>query len=187
MSEIPLPDTPFMKYMERRVQEAYTADQMHSHAAAQSAAECEPLMAEIEALRKDGSNLSADNAALRKQVQALQSEVIRSTNFELDAGRVMRHEPMLNGFEDLWAIEAERDSLEWRLTNAIIRVQVLEDALSLAYGHLWCINNEPGTPSPLRSAMDAAYAARMVLRHLLTTEQRGKGINTVRTKLEQNP
>ena len=107
------------------------------------------------------------NAALREQVQALQSEVIRATNFELDAGRVMRHEPMLNGFEDLWAIEAERDSLEWRLTNAMIRVKVLEDALRCTVRELQACQSvihlaggfDPAYVSDAQVALKAARAA----------------------------
>lgn len=56
----------------------------------------------------------------------------------------------------------------------------LQDAIALAYGHLWCLTEDPGTPSPLRSPMDAAYAARKILRALLTTEQRGNGIDAAR-------
>lgn len=96
------PDPPYLDNAKECIR-VYTREHMHAHAAAVSA---------------------ADNSALREQVQALQSEVIRATNFELDAGRVMRHEPMLNGFEDLWVIEAEFDALrEW--------VKVLEDALQM--------------------------------------------------------
>lgn len=50
----------------------YTGEALHAHAAAVSAAECEPLMAEIEALRQDGSRLAADNAALRAELDEWQ-------------------------------------------------------------------------------------------------------------------
>ena len=99
---IPLPNSDGSIWVDGAVKSGYTFQTMKDYAAAVTA---------------------ADNAALREQVQALQSEVIRATNFELDAGRVMRHEPMLNGFEDLWAIEAEFDALRER-------VKVLEDALT---------------------------------------------------------
>lgn len=58
------------------------------------------------------------------------------------------------------------------------RVEALESAVMTAYGYLWCVNNEPGTLhqySPER----AAHEARKHLRHLLTNEQRGQGINSV--------
>ena len=57
------------------------------------------------------------------------------------------------------------------------------DAVALAYGHLWHINNEPMAPIPLRSDGDASYAARKILRDLLTTEQRGNGINQARAAI----
>ena len=62
--------------------------------------------------------------------------------------------------------------------------QMLLDAVALAYGHLWHINNEPMAPIPLRSDGDASYAARKILRDLLTTEQRGNGINQARAAID---
>ena len=59
------------------------------------------------------------------------------------------------------------------------RVAELEAAIQTAYGYLWCVNNEPGTPIALYPTEKAAYEARKVLRDLLTTEQRGQGINSV--------
>ena len=58
----------------------------------------------------------------------------------------------------------------------------LREALSLAYGYLWCINEEPGTPEPVYPAMQGAYEARKILRGLLTTEQRSKGIGAARAE-----
>ena len=65
---------------------------------------------------------------------------------------------------DLARVTAERDALR--------------EACALAYGHLWHVNNEPLSPSPLYSPEKAAYAARRALRDLLTSEQRGDAINT---------
>ena len=48
----------------------------------------------------------------------------------------------------------------------------------MAYGYLWCVNNEPGTPNQY-SPERAAHEARKHLRGMLTTEQRGHGINDV--------
>lgn len=50
-------------------------------------------------------------------------------------------------------------------------------AVRLAYGHLWHVNNEPAAPIPIYTPEKAAYAARKLLRDLLTSEQRGDGIN----------
>lgn len=47
-----------------------------------------------------------------------------------------------------------------------------------AYGYLWCVNNEPGTPNQYPPER-AAYEARRLLRELLTKVERGEFINTV--------
>lgn len=60
-------------------------------------------------------------------------------------------------------------------------------AVAMAYGHLWHIDNEPMDPIPLRSEESAAYAARKLLRDLLTTEERGEAINSVRAMLTASP
>jgi hypothetical protein len=60
-----------------------------------------------------------------------------------------------------------------------------KQAVMLAYGHLWHVNNEPMAPIPLRSPEKAAYAARRVLLDLLTHEERGLAINEVRALLEK--
>ncbi|MEI2416163.1 hypothetical protein V8Z80_08255 [Orrella sp. JC864] len=58
----------------------------------------------------------------------------------------------------------------------------LREAVQRAYGYLWHVNNEPGTPN--RHYPEAmAYEARKVLRDLLTTGQRGDGINAARAAL----
>jgi len=62
-----------------------------------------------------------------------------------------------------------------------------KDAVSMAYGHLWHFNNEPMAPIPLRSDGEASYAARKLLRDLLTTDERGQAINAVRELLAAAP
>lgn len=58
----------------------------------------------------------------------------------------------------------------------------LREAIQRAYGYLWHVNNEPGTPN--RHAPEAmAYEARKALRDLLASEQRGDGINSARAAL----
>jgi len=60
----------------------------------------------------------------------------------------------------------------------------LREAIAIAYGYLWHVNNEPGTPHQHHPER-MAYEARKVLRHLMTNEQRGEGINAVRVVLHQ--
>ena len=62
------------------------------------------------------------------------------------------------------------------------RCTEMEAAIATAYGFLWCVNNEPGTPMQYPPER-AAYEARKVLRELLTKEQRGQAINEAVTKV----
>ena len=62
-----------------------------------------------------------------------------------------------------------------------------KQAVALAYGHLWHVNNEPMAPIPLRSSETAAYEARKQLRDLLTHEERGLAINQVQALLAAAP
>ena len=67
------------------------------------------------------------------------------------------------------------------LLTDLARVTEERDAMLVAactaYGHLWHVNNEPMAPIPTYTPEKAAYAARKVLRDLLTSEQRGDAIN----------
>lgn len=60
----------------------------------------------------------------------------------------------------------------------------LLEAVQKAYGYLFHVNNEPGTPNQYPPER-AAYEARKILRDFLTHEQRGDGINAVREKIIQ--
>jgi len=71
--------------------------------------------------------------------------------------------------------------------TAAQEIAALREAMALAYGHLWCINDEPGTPSRMYAPMEAAYQARQILRELLTGEQRGNGIDAARAALGSQP
>ena len=61
------------------------------------------------------------------------------------------------------------------------------DAIATAYGYLWHVNAAYGAPPEAEvlsvTPERAAYEARKALRDLLTSEQRGKGINSVRARL----
>lgn len=59
-------------------------------------------------------------------------------------------------------------------------------AIQKAYGHLWMVNNEPGTPHQY-SPEEAAYKARRLLRELLTKEERGDGINSAMLEAAPEP
>ncbi len=64
-------------------------------------------------------------------------------------------------------------------------------AIKTAYGFLWHVNNGADAPIELNvpslTADAAAYKARLILRDLLTREQRGEGINSVRNSITAAP
>ena len=68
-------------------------------------------------------------------------------------------------------------ALEADLARVTKERDALLAAARTAYGHLWHVNNEPMAPIPIYTPEKAAYAARKVLRDLLTSEQRGDAIN----------
>lgn len=61
----------------------------------------------------------------------------------------------------------------------IAEMDKLRSAIATAYGYLWHVNNEPGTPRQYPPER-AAYEARKLLRDFMTKEQRGEAINRVR-------
>lgn len=84
--------------------------------------------------------------------------------------------------------EAPSNAAHWHkmATEAQAEVRRLREAIGEAYGHLWCVNNEPGTPHqypPERSA----YEARKLLRDLLTTQERGRFINAAVAAVRGSP
>jgi hypothetical protein len=78
------------------------------------------------------------------------------------------------------ALVAERDTL---LVSSA-QIDRMRAAVATAYGFLWCVNNEPGTPKQYPPER-AAYEARKVLRELLTKEQRGQAINEAVAKVHE--
>lgn len=90
-------------------------------------------------------------------------------------------------------LEHERDACSQLARGAVIRAEAaearvleLEAAIQGAYGWLWLVNNEPGTPNQFEPEK-AAYKARKVLRALLTHEQRGDGINRAMQEHRASP
>lgn len=63
-----------------------------------------------------------------------------------------------------------------RLDKAERENERLRESIGMAYGYLWCVNNEPGTPFQYPPEK-AAYEARKLLRETMTSEQRGTYIN----------
>lgn len=88
---------------------------------------------------------------------------------------------------DVSALLDAIEALEAQLAAAPSVPEGWKQAVALAYGHLWHVNNEPMAPTPLRSSETAAYEARKQLRDLLTHEERGLAINQVQAILEAAP
>jgi len=73
----------------------------------------------------------------------------------------------------------------WTVAGMSAYAKKLEDAIAVAYGYLWHVNNEPGTPN--QYAPDkAAHEARKVLRDLMTHDQRGEAISRARELMGHN-
>lgn len=87
----------------------------------------------------------------------------------------------------LWAAWRDRAALGATsppIENPSTREAGWKQAVMLAYGHLWHVNNEPMAPIPLRSPEKSAYEARKLLREMLTKPERGEAINQVAAILE---
>lgn len=82
--------------------------------------------------------------------------------------------------ERIYKLKNGSDTAIW----AANEIEKMEAAIALAYGYLWLVNNEPGTPRQF-SPQSAAYKARKELRDLLTQEQRGIAINDVMTIIHE--
>ena len=82
-------------------------------------------------------------------------------------------------------IIGEIPEIEYSL--AADEMQRMRDAMALVYGYLWHVNAgmdaPPDCAPPSLTPEKAAYAARRVLRDLMTGEQRGTAINAVRQLL----
>lgn len=64
--------------------------------------------------------------------------------------------------------------------SLLAEIARLKGFIGMAYGYLWCVNNEPGTPNQYPPEK-AAYEARKLLRDTMTHEQRGDYIHRVVT------
>lgn len=172
-------------------------------------ADCERLTAELDnikqvefpkRLRNVTKPIIAQRDALRAKLAALEKEAIDSAKMTLLLTEELQY---IAGIADKGRGQSTiQDNLTVR-SVILGYVKDLEDklaaagaapvpedwrsAVAMAYGHLWHINNEPMAPIPLRSEESASYAARKLLRDLLTTEERGEAINAVQKLLSAAP
>jgi hypothetical protein len=74
----------------------------------------------------------------------------------------------------------------WRENSSLeVWFPFTAEAIATAYGYLWHVNNEPGTPNQYPPER-AAYEARKLLRDQMTHEKRGDGINRARELMGPN-
>ena len=83
-------------------------------------------------------------------------------------------EPQLTGKTVIAMHDARQTMRQVEKENLELRKKI-----AVAYGYLWHVNNEPGTPCQYPPER-AAYEARKILRDTMTHEQRGDGINAAR-------
>ena len=93
--------------------------------------------------------------------------------------------PLLQQCYDV-CLAIEKCGASRELTKAVAKagdlmrdLDKIVDAVGVAYGYLWHVNNDPGTPMQYPPER-ASYEARRLLRDTLTKEHRGKSINAVR-------
>jgi len=84
------------------------------------------------------------------------------------------------------ALKAELGDLPNSQAEMMSEIKALKEAISLAYGHLWHINNEPLAPIPLYSPEQATYKARKFLFQVMTNAERCIAINAVRAALTRS-
>ena len=113
------------------------------------------LQDEADLCRNDGAT---DIAALLDEAVA----ALRDRNHDTAVGEKWRTDSRL---EEWFPLTAEE------LTG-------LREKIGVAYGYLWCVNNEPCAPDFMPPER-MAYEARKVLRDTMTHEQRGAFINRV--------
>lgn len=74
----------------------------------------------------------------------------------------------------------------WRENSSLeVWFPFTAEAIATAYGYLWHVNNEPGTPNQYPPER-AAYEARKLLRDQMTHEKCGDGINRARELMGHN-
>jgi len=98
------------------------------------------------------------------------------------------HPTCISSLAYMSQLDRERGREYVPLYAAPVAAQKADDALrtavKTAYGYLWHVNNEPGTPNQYAPER-AAYEARKMLRAHLTKDERGEGINAARAAIAQ--
>lgn len=160
----------------------FTAQQMHAYSDAENAALRERLaLHDVCNGRMAGEppRYTPECAALRAETADQQKVIAAYEMCNPPWAQELRDKLTLAEQAAKWESDLCKQALE---DHTMLReqVRVLREALALAYGHLWRINEEPGTPSPIYPAMQGAYVARKILSGLLTTDQRGGGIDAAR-------
>lgn len=123
---------------------------------------------EIERLESDGKALRTLISQFDAAIRRIAAELTGQACGGVDTGDEINPEtgePYGNGGHTGWLLSME--------------ARKLRDAIAMAYGYLWHVNNEPGTPNQYPPER-AAYEARKILRDLMTTAQRGEAINRSR-------
>ena len=75
-------------------------------------------------------------------------------------------------------VEVSTQAAQAELERLRGELAALREKIGLAYGYLWCVNNEPCAPNYM-PADRMAYEARKLLRDTMTDEERGEYINRV--------
>lgn len=110
------------------------------------------------------------NIAVEVSTRAAQDELqrLRDQNATLKRDLVYARDGLTKGRTRM------REDIK-RLTAELAE---LREKVGLAYGYLWCVNNEPCAPDYMPPDR-MAYEARKLLRDTMTHEERGEYINRV--------
>ena len=132
------------------------------------------------------------------EIETLQAEIAEMQAALLDLIDWMPRVVPAEGQEEAWETSVERACKvaglgvgRAALAAKDAEIAAMRESIGMAYGHLWCVNEEPTAPVALYSNEKAAYAARKLLRDSMTSEQRGTFINrvvqTVRKPMDGSP
>lgn len=116
-----------------------------------------------------GLSMADGNITVEVSTQAAQAELAR---LRAENARLAREA------HEWWTACANATKeIEW-LTQEQRKLRELREKVGMAYGYLWCVNNEPCAPDYMPPDR-MAYEARKLLRDTMTDEERGTYINRV--------